>query len=115
MQSSAFKAWLNGSEDVEVECGRNDGEPFIVETISSLYHPMNIIVFAHDADDAIQLVHEAFKKCIEINYKTKEPNAGLTSPAERYEQLKKLKWRAKPYNKMFAGRVQWASNDGIVT
>lgn len=115
MQSSAFKAWLDGSNDVEIECGRKDGEPFIVDTISSTWHPMNIIVFACNADDAIQLVHEAFMKCIETDYKTQTPNAGLPSPSEVYDSIKELDWRAKPYNKIFASRIQWASNDGIVT
>lgn len=115
MQSSAFKAWLNGSKDIEIECGRKDGEPFIVEASEDNYIPMNIIVFAHNAADATQLVHEAFKKCIETDYKTKEHNAGLPSPAERYEDIKQYDWRAKPYNKTFASRIQWANNDGIVT
>jgi hypothetical protein len=115
MQSSAFKAWLNGNHKIDVECGREDGNPFIVEAYIPPYHDMNIIVFAYDPKDAINLVHNAFQKCIELDYKTKTPNAGIPSPKEHYDQINQIQWNAKPYDKKYASNVQWASNDGVVT
>lgn len=120
MQSSAFQAWKDGSTNIDIECGRSDGEPYVVCARNKGWIPMNVVVFAHSMDDAETLVRAAFRKIIEIDYKEKsEDKPGsynyIPAPSIRIKRILELEWDVHPFNKLLSSEVQWAGNDGVIT
>jgi hypothetical protein len=110
LHSSAFTYWTDGSSPHVLEFGREDGQPFVVRAGTSLWIPINVIVFAGSPEDAIKLVQESVKQCEELNYDRPE-----WLRRDMWNRVKDLDWQAEPYNKRRISKVQWACNDGVMT
>jgi hypothetical protein len=110
MQSHALSYW-NGKEYIKTGFGWVDGLPFVVEASDGHWIPVNHLVFAKDADEAIKIIRDAL---VEISEKSHGAFYGEISRQEHINKLFALTWSAKPYDKTLVSHVQWAANDQLV-
>ena len=106
MQSHALKYW-NGQTDVSVGYGISAGQPFVVNARSEHWIPVNVLVFAYDAEEAILIVRNALT-CIKENSKSEYKHK-----PEYMDSILALPWSAEPYDNTLVSTIQWASNDTI--
>lgn len=122
LASSAFGFWADGGTHVKlVEEGLDDLSPYVVRMSGKSWIPVNVIVFANGAQHAIERVtaHIQFIKDNSPHREDRHPEAH--DPKVRATELLRMlaKGELQAEATLFPvhqiSKVQWASNDGVIT
>lgn len=120
LAANYFRAWLNGHTQHQAMPDpptQEEARPFVVRlSVPARRIPLNVLVFARDAEHAKRRVVLALEECCEKDYRGRE--GGTTGPGRQYELLDQMRDEAltlevAPFDIAMMPAVQWANNGGL--